>query len=82
MLAGLALFGIAVAAGRAAVPPACAALLLAAGILVVGWSNVPGLADGIEAESWPLAIAVALAAVYAVIAGAMAARVLWGPRRP
>jgi hypothetical protein len=80
MLAGLALFGIGVAHGRAAVPPACAAVLLAAGILLVGWSNVPGLADGLPAESWPLAIAVGLSAVYAIVAGAIGARVLWGLR--
>jgi hypothetical protein len=66
---------ILVAAGCLAVlvAPSCAALVpmlgLTAAVGYVCWialANAPGLADGIEADSWPLAILIGLAAVYAV----------------
>jgi hypothetical protein len=45
-----------------------------AGVAIIVLSNLPGLADGIGADSWPLAICVGLSGVYALIAGGMVVR--------
>jgi hypothetical protein len=41
---------------------------------VVLLSNVPGLQDGIEPESWPLAILIALSAAYTIAVVVVGAR--------
>jgi hypothetical protein len=74
--------GVLVAPSGYAWWPAAFALAGAAGVLFVVLSNVPGLRDGIEAESWPLAIWIGLAGVYAMAAAFLAlAGALW-PRPP
>jgi hypothetical protein len=45
-----------------------------AGVAIIVLSNLPGLADGIGANSWPLAICVGLSGVYALITGGMVVR--------
>jgi hypothetical protein len=45
-----------------------------AGVAIIVLSNLPGLADGIGADSWPLAICVGLSGVYALITGGMVVR--------
>lgn len=46
--------------------PLAAVLLGTAGVAVIVLSNVPGLRDGIDDESWPLAIWVGLSGLYAL----------------
>ncbi|HEX6140584.1 MAG TPA: hypothetical protein VF013_09010 [Candidatus Limnocylindria bacterium] len=61
-------FGV-FAAPRGAVGwPLAGVLLGAAGIALIVAANLPGLRDGIAPESWPLAVAVAACALYAVFA--------------
>jgi hypothetical protein len=45
-----------------------------AGVAIIVLSNLPGLKDGIPAESWPLAICIGLSGVYALIAGGLVVR--------
>ena len=44
------------------------------GVAIIVVSNVPGVANGIPAESWPLAIWVGLSGVYAVVVAALVLR--------
>lgn len=79
VLVGLAVagFGALVAPRRLIGWPLAAVALGLVGVAIIVASNVPGLADGIAAESWPLAICVALSGVYAVaVAGLVARRAL------
>lgn len=63
--------------GRRDRRPADACLMLAASVVAVGiLSNVPGLADGIHPASVPLAVALAVDAVFVTVATAAAAREL------
>jgi len=68
------LIGLATAAfGALLVPrrlmgwPAAAVVIGVAAIAFVLASNVPGLADGIRADSWPLAIVIGLCGLYGVV---------------
>ncbi|MEP7040758.1 MAG: hypothetical protein ABI864_04195 [Chloroflexota bacterium] len=44
------------------------------GVVVIVVSSIPGLADGIAHESWPLAIWVGLSGAYALIVAGLVAR--------
>ena len=79
VLIGLAVagFGALLAPRRLLGWPLAAVGLGFVGVAIIVASNVPGLADGIGAESWPLAIWVGLSGVYAlVVAGLVIGRVL------
>ena len=65
-------FGVLVAPSGYARWPAAFALAGAAGVLFIVLSNVPGLGDGIDPQSWPLAIWIGLGGAYALAAGALA----------
>jgi hypothetical protein len=65
-------FGVIVAPRGYGWWPAAFALPAAAGVLFIVLSNVPGLRDGIDPQSWPLAIWIGLGGVYALAAGALA----------
>lgn len=45
-----------------------------AGVAIIVLSNVPGLANGIGLDSWPLALCVALSGVYALATGGLVLR--------
>jgi hypothetical protein len=45
-----------------------------AGVAIIVLSNLPGLADGIATGSWPLAICVGLAGLYALATGGLVLR--------
>jgi len=75
------LIGVAVAAfGAFLVPrqaigwPVAAVVLGSVATALIVASNLPGLSDGISAESWPLAIWVGLSALYVLIATALVVR--------
>ncbi len=75
------LIGVAVAGfGAFLVPrqligwPVAAVVLGSVATVLIVASNLPGLSDGIGAESWPLAIWVGLAGVYALITTALVVR--------
>jgi hypothetical protein len=74
LLIGLATatFGVLVAPRSYTRWPAAFALAGAAGVLFIVLSNVPGLRDGIEAESWPVAIWIGLGGAYALATAALA----------
>lgn len=74
VLTAIAAFGTLVAPrGAMHAPMACLGLaMLLVSFIVV--TNLPGLGDGIEPGSWPLAILIGLAAVYAVACFALAAQ--------
>ena len=74
VLTAVASFGVFVAPAAAVAPPLVGLLLAVGGVLFVVVSNVPGLADGIDPGSWPLAIMVGLATAYAVAAAAFSLR--------
>jgi hypothetical protein len=59
-------FGVLVAPPAAGAPPRIGLGLSAILVLLVVASNAPGLGDGIESRSMPLAILVGLAAMYAI----------------
>lgn len=67
VLVGLATatFGVLVAPPGAAGWPLAFVLLGAAGVAFIVLGNVPGLGDGIEPESWPLAIWIGTSGLYA-----------------
>lgn len=65
-------FGVLAAPRGYAWLPAAFALVGAAGVLFIVLSNVPGLRDGIDPESWPVAIWIGLGGAYALAAGALA----------
>lgn len=74
VLTAIAAFGTLVAPrGAMYAPMACLVLAMALVLLIVV-TNVPGLADGIEPESWSLAILIGLAAAYAVACLALGAQ--------
>lgn len=74
VLTAIAAFGTLVAPrGAMYAPMACLVLAMALVLLIVV-TNVPGLADGIEPESWSLAILIGLAAAYAVACIALGAQ--------
>lgn len=72
--AAVASFGALVAPGGALAPPLVGLVLAVAGVLFIFRSNAPGLADGIEPESWALATLIGGAAAYAVGAAAFGVR--------
>ena len=79
VLIGLAVaaFGALIAPRRVIGWPLAAVALAFLGVALIVVSNLPGLADGIAAESWPLAIWVGLSGAYAlVVAGLVARRAL------
>jgi hypothetical protein len=76
VLIGLAVagFGAFLAPRRLIWWPLAAVVLGFAGVAIVVLSNLPGLANGIQAESWPLAIWVGLSGVYAVVVSGLVVR--------
>jgi hypothetical protein len=74
ILTALAVFGVLVAPPAAVAPPLLGLGLAAAGVLFIFVSNVPGLRDGIDPGSLPLASLVGISAVYAVAAAVIGAR--------
>lgn len=79
VLIGLAVagFGALLAPRRLIGWPLAAVVLGFLGVAIIVASNVPGLGDGIGAESWPLAICVALSGLYAlVVTGLVMRRVI------
>jgi hypothetical protein len=76
VLIGLAVAGFAafIAPRRLIGWPLAAVALGFIGVAVIVASNVPGLSDGIGADSWPLAIWVGLSGVYAVVVAGLVAR--------
>jgi hypothetical protein len=76
VLIGLAVAGFSafVAPRRLIGWPLGAVVLSFAGVAIVVLSNVPGLANGIPTESWPLAIWVGLSGVYGVVVTALVVR--------
>ncbi|HET8776484.1 MAG TPA: hypothetical protein VFN76_02380, partial [Candidatus Limnocylindria bacterium] len=74
ILTALAVFGVLVAPPAAVAPPLLGLGLAAAGVLFIFVSNVPGLRDGIDPGSVPLASLVGISAVYAVAAAVIGAR--------
>lgn len=69
ILVGLATaaFGVFVAPRGASVWPLAFVLLGSAGVVLVLASNLPGLADGLGPESWPLAAWLGASGLYAVL---------------
>jgi hypothetical protein len=76
VLIGLAVagFGALVAPRRLIGWPLAAVLLGFIGVATIVGSNVPGLANGIAPESWPLAIWVGLSGIYALVVAGTAVR--------
>jgi len=76
VLIGLAVAGFAafVAPRRLIGWPLAAMALGFLGVAIIVASNVPGLADGIGPDSWPLAIWVGLSGVYAVVVAGLVVR--------
>lgn len=76
VLIGLAVagFGALLAPRRLIGWPLAAVVLGFLGVAIIVASNVPGLGDGIGAESWPLAICVALSGLYALIVAGLVVR--------
>ena len=68
ILTAVALFGVLIAPRGALAPPLFGLALAAAGVTLIFVSNLPGLVDGIDARSWPLAPLVGISAAYAVAA--------------
>lgn len=66
VLIAVAWFGVIVAPPGAGAPPRIGLGLSAIVVILVALSNVPGLGDGIGPHSWPLAILVGSAAIYAI----------------
>lgn len=64
VLSAVAMFGVLVAPHGAVTPPLLGLGFGAVAVFFIVASNVPGLWDGIELESWPLAIGIGLSAVY------------------
>ncbi len=76
VLIGLAVAGFAayLAPRRLIGWPLAAVALGCLGVAVIVASNVPGISDGIGADSWPLAIWVGLSGVYAAVVAALVGR--------
>ncbi len=66
VLSAVATFGVLVAPRGAVLPPLLGLGLAALMVGFVFIANVPGLGDGIEPESWPLAIGIGLSAAYVI----------------
>lgn len=66
VLVAVAAFGVLIAPPRALAPPLAGLALAVAGVLFIVASNVPGLRDGLDADSWPLASFVGLSGLYAL----------------
>ena len=67
----IAVFGQAIAPAGFGVPARLGTRLGVVLVLFIILSNVPGLGDGIGPNSWPLAISIGLAGVYAIAAAAI-----------
>jgi hypothetical protein len=76
VLIGLAVAGFAgfIAPRRLIVWPLGAVAVGFVGVAAIVVSNIPGLSDGIGADSWPLAIWVGLSGVYAVVVAGLVVR--------
>lgn len=74
ILTAVASFGALVAPRGALVPPLVGLALAVMAVMFIVASNVPGLGDGIDAGSWPLASLVGASAAYAVAAAVIGAR--------
>ena len=76
VLTGLAVaaFAAFLAPRRLIVWPLAAVALGCLGVAIIVVSNLPGLSDGIAAESWPLAIWVGVSGLYALVATGLVIR--------
>jgi hypothetical protein len=76
VLIGLAaaVFGTFVAPKPVILWPLSAVLLGATGVAFIVLTNMPGLADGIADDSWPLAFWVGVSGLYALVAATLAIR--------
>lgn len=76
VLIGLAVaaFGALIAPRRLIGWPLAAFALGFVGVAIIVLSNIPGLEDGIGAGSWPLAVCVGLAGVYALVTAGLVVR--------
>jgi hypothetical protein len=68
-------FGVLIAPKRAALPPTLAVLAGVVLTVIILVGNVPGLADGLDPESVPLAAAIALASLYVIAIGVLVLQV-------
>lgn len=66
ILVAVSVFAGLVAPRGSALPPRLSLLAAASIVLLITVMNAPGLADGIEPESWTLAILIGLSAIYAI----------------
>lgn len=78
ILVAVSAFAALVSPRGAALPPSLGLWSACAFALLITWLNAPGLGDGIETESWPLAILIGLSAIYAIGCVSVAA---WQTRR-
>lgn len=80
VLTGLAVaaFGALLAPRRLIMWPLAAVVLGFLGVAIIVASNLPGLSDGIAAESWPLAVWVGISGLYALVATGLVIRRAWG----
>jgi hypothetical protein len=70
-------FAAHIAPRRAVFVPLLGTSAMAGSVLIITLMNVPGLVDGIHAESWPLAILIGVSAIYAVGCVAISTRKVW-----
>lgn len=64
VVTAVATFGVLIAPSRSSIAPRTWQVVGASLVLLIVASNVPGLGDGIEPESWPLAVLIGLSALY------------------
>lgn len=69
-------FASVIAPPGASLPPIVGLWAASGGVILITLMNAPGLRDGIEPESWALAILIGASAVYAIVTIAVVARVV------
>lgn len=69
-------FASVIAPPGAALPPIVGLWAASGGVILITLMNAPGLRDGIEPESWALAILIGASAVYAIVTIAVVALVV------
>lgn len=74
ILVGLGAFAVLIAPPGAALIPLLGSWVAAGAIVLIAVSNVPGVTDGVEPESWPLAILIGVAMLYAIAVVVIAIR--------
>lgn len=71
VITAIATFGVQIAPAGAAIAPRTCTVIAALLVWLIVVSNAAGLRDGVDPESWPLAILVGLSAAYAAVAVAL-----------